>query len=144
MTEGSLQSGGSTIVRCGRMDRDDSVELDLPARPEFIGLTRLIVSGLAAQAEFSVDEIEDVRIAVDEMCATLIEQCPDGSRLTVTFTLAGPTLRCRAVATAGPTTVEFDELATLVLAATVDQHSLVRDGAFVAASMEKTRSASMA
>ncbi len=143
MTEGSLQSGVSTIVGHGRMDGEDSVELDLPARPEFIGLTRLIVSGLAAHADFSVDEIEDVRIAVDEMCATLIEQCPDGSRLTVTFMLSGPTLRCRATTVAGSTRVEFDELAMHVLAATVDQYSLVREGALVAASMEKTRSASM-
>ena len=124
------------------MDRPDTVDLVIPARLEYVRLTRLVVSGIATQAEFSVDEIEDMRIAVDELCATLIDQGEPGGDLRLRFTLDDATLRCEVTAqVAGD--VELDELSAHILLATVDAHHLERAGDRAVARLEKTRSTRM-
>lgn len=124
------------------MDRRDTVDLTIPARLEFVRLTRLVVSGIATQAEFSVDEIEDMRIAVDELCATLIDQSEPESELRVRFVLDGATLRCEVTAAVAGD-VELDELSAHILRATVDSHHLERAGDRAVARLEKTRSSDM-
>ncbi len=121
------------------MERLDAVDLTIPARVEYIRITRLVVSGIATQAEFSVDEIEDLRIAVDEICATLIDQSAPTGVLRLRFTSQDGTLLCEVAAVVdGPT--ELDELSAHILAATVDRHQLERVGDEVVARLEKTRS----
>jgi serine/threonine-protein kinase RsbW len=51
----------------------DVVELTVPAEPAFLAVVRTATAGLAARLRFSLDEIEDLRIAVDEACAMLLE-----------------------------------------------------------------------
>ncbi len=116
----------------------DQVHLNFPARPEYIRLTRLVVSGLAAQVSCSMDEIEDLRIAVDELCSTLIEQSVDAAEISITFTILGSTLGFRATVPVHGGAIELDELAENVLRATVDSHRLVFEGQLAIASMEKT------
>ncbi|UFJ40950.1 anti-sigma B factor RsbW [Brevibacillus humidisoli] len=48
------------------------VELTIPARAEYIGVARLLVSGVANRAGFSYDEIEDIKLAVAEACTNAI------------------------------------------------------------------------
>jgi hypothetical protein len=54
-------------------DQTQVVEVRVPADPGYIRIVRLAASGVAAMAGFDVERIEDLRIAVDEMCTTLIE-----------------------------------------------------------------------
>lgn len=50
------------------------VELEIPARADFISLARLIVSGAAAvEPTFSDARIDDLRLAVSEACTNAIE-----------------------------------------------------------------------
>ncbi|MBC1520260.1 anti-sigma B factor RsbW [Listeria aquatica] len=44
----------------------DKIELNVPAKPEFVSLGRLTLSGIASQAGFSYEVIEDLKIAVSE------------------------------------------------------------------------------
>jgi len=55
------------------------IELTLPVRPEFLVLVRFTAATLAARAEFSVDEIDDLRLAADEICLSLTAGIGDGS-----------------------------------------------------------------
>jgi serine/threonine-protein kinase RsbW len=50
------------------------VELEIPARPEFVALARLVVSSFAATS-FGLpdDRIDDLKIAVSEACTNAIE-----------------------------------------------------------------------
>lgn len=65
----------------------DSVELRVPADPAYLAVIRTAAAGLAARLELTIDEIEDLRIAVDEACALLIDQHPHpGASLTTVFT----------------------------------------------------------
>ena len=50
------------------------VELEIPARPEFVALARLVVSALAStDAILSDDQVDDLKIAVSEACTNAIE-----------------------------------------------------------------------
>ena len=49
------------------------VELRFPCRPEFVGVARLAILGVASRMRFSYDEVEDVRLAVGEACTTSVE-----------------------------------------------------------------------
>lgn len=44
----------------------NQVELAMSSRPENVGLARVVVAALAAQAEFSIAEIEEIKVAVSE------------------------------------------------------------------------------
>ncbi|MDD7408635.1 MAG: ATP-binding protein [Anaerovoracaceae bacterium] len=46
----------------------DKLKLSVPAKPEYTGVVRLAVSSAASAAGFSVDDIEDITIAVSEVC----------------------------------------------------------------------------
>ncbi|MGO9872524.1 MAG: ATP-binding protein [Acidimicrobiia bacterium] len=48
------------------------VELRIPADPAYVRIARLAAGDMGGRAGFSVDELDDVRLAVDEVCATLI------------------------------------------------------------------------
>ncbi|HTD50430.1 MAG TPA: hypothetical protein VK771_07520 [Acidimicrobiia bacterium] len=48
------------------------VELCIPADPLYVRIARLAAGDMGGRAGFSVDELDDIRLAVDEVCATLI------------------------------------------------------------------------
>lgn len=50
------------------------VELRIPSRPEFVGVARLAILGVASRMPFSYDEVEDIRLAVGEACNTAVER----------------------------------------------------------------------
>jgi serine/threonine-protein kinase RsbW len=63
------------------------VELRIPADSAFLAVLRTATAGLAARLDFTLDDIEDLRIAVDEACAMVLPQAKEGSDLTCAFTL---------------------------------------------------------
>jgi serine/threonine-protein kinase RsbW len=63
------------------------VELRIPADSAFLAVLRTATAGLAARLDFTLDDIEDLRIAVDEACAMVLPQARTGSDLTCAFEL---------------------------------------------------------
>ncbi len=55
-------------------DHPNTVELLIPCRPEFVSVARLTASGVASRMGFSYDEVEDLRLAVGEACASAVER----------------------------------------------------------------------
>ncbi len=49
------------------MGSEDEVRLAVPARPEFLGLVRVTAAGLASRLGFTFDQVEDLRLAIDEI-----------------------------------------------------------------------------
>jgi serine/threonine-protein kinase RsbW len=68
----------------------------LPAEGAYLSVLRTATAGLAARLDFTLDEIEDLRIAVDEACAMLLSQAVPGANLECSFTL-GPDVMAIAV-----------------------------------------------
>lgn len=52
--------------------KKETVELKIPSLPEFVGIARLTLSGVASRMNFSYDEIEDLKIALAEACNNAI------------------------------------------------------------------------
>ena len=61
----------------------------MPAEGAYLSVLRTATAGLAARLDFTLDEIEDLRIAVDEACGMLLAQAAPGANLECDFTL-GP------------------------------------------------------
>jgi serine/threonine-protein kinase RsbW len=52
---------------------DGVVELRIPSRAEWVGVARLAVAGIASRLQFSIDDIEDLKLAVAEACTNCIQ-----------------------------------------------------------------------
>ena len=53
---------------------DASIELEIPARPEYVALARLVVSSLASsRRDLTDDRVDDLKVAVSEACTNAIE-----------------------------------------------------------------------
>ncbi|MGH3658680.1 MAG: anti-sigma regulatory factor [Micromonosporaceae bacterium] len=67
---------------------EDIVVLSVPAESAYLSVLRTATAGLAARLHFTLDEIEDLRIAVDEACAMLVTDAADNTDLTCRFSVA--------------------------------------------------------
>ncbi len=90
MTDSAVTSGiGSPSGGLGTEGAPrDVVEIRLPADGAYLSVLRTATAGLAARLDFTLDEIEDLRIAVDEACAMLLPDAVPESDLTCTFELS--------------------------------------------------------
>ena len=73
-------------------DTRDQVMIRLPAEGAYLSVLRTATAGLAARLDFTLDEIEDLRIAVDEACAMLLAQADPGTSLECDFILSQNTM----------------------------------------------------
>lgn len=85
MTQGATQ-GAPSYHEAQPTDRD-TVLLTVPADGAYLGVLRTAAAGLAARLHFTLDEIEDLRIAVDEACAMLIRLATPAAALRCRFAL---------------------------------------------------------
>lgn len=72
-----------------------TVELHLPADSSYLSLVRTTTAALGARLRFTIDDIEDLRIAVDEASAMLLSSAQPDAVLTCTFDLQEDTLAIR-------------------------------------------------
>jgi serine/threonine-protein kinase RsbW len=106
----------------------DVVSIRLPAASAYLSVLRTATAGLAARLDFTLDEIEDLRIAVDEACAMLLSEAVPGTDLTAEFELTGHEMQVRVeVATVGSSAPKRDDFAWMVLTALADDVDAVTD-----------------
>jgi serine/threonine-protein kinase RsbW len=68
------------------------VVLRVPADSAYVSVLRTMTAGLAARLDFTVDDIEDLRIAVGEACALVLPEATSGGDLLAEFRLHPGTL----------------------------------------------------
>jgi len=132
---GAARAGdGQVFTPAQRRLEDDQatvVRLEIPAQTRVVRAARLVASGLASTAGFDVDDVDDMRIAVDELCAVLFE-LGAGGVVSITFAT-----RPGEIEVLGQTTANDDEvdpsrigLSLQILNAACDEFSwTVDDGA---------------
>jgi serine/threonine-protein kinase RsbW len=110
---------------------DGTIELTIPADARLLRLVRLVASGLASTAGFDVDELDDLRIAVDEAVSALLEG-GGSAALPLRFEVGGGQVAMSGeTVLATPDALDQDrlELSTQILGAVCDEHQLdVVDG----------------
>ncbi|MGI5214573.1 anti-sigma regulatory factor [Plantactinospora sp. CA-290183] len=81
---------------------DDVVLLTVPADGGYLGVLRTATAGLAARLHFALDEIEDLRIAVDEACAMLLAVATRDAELECRFAVTDDALTVQVSLTTLP------------------------------------------
>ena len=61
------------------------VELRLPVDSAYVSVLRATTVSLAARLDFTIDDIEDLRMAVGEACAMVLPCADEGSDLTCQY-----------------------------------------------------------
>ncbi len=96
----------------------DCVQVCMPAEGAYLSVLRTATAGLAARLDFTLDEIEDLRIAVDEACAMLLAQAIPGTNLECAFDLGAEEMTVTVSVTAAePRIPARDTFAWTVLSA---------------------------
>lgn len=73
----------------------DLVELRIPCRAEWVALARLAVAAVANRLRLSIEEIEDVKLAVAEACTAVIQHERHGEFIELTCETFDDALRVR-------------------------------------------------
>lgn len=109
---------------------EPEVTLSLPASHERVRLARLVAAGVAESVGFDLDEIEDLRIAVDELCVVLVDH-GRASGLRISYRANGADLEirgeCRYVDDVAES-IELPRLTRQILETVVDEHESGVDG----------------
>jgi len=108
---------------------DDIVVLTLPASSAYLSVLRTATAGLAARLDFTLDDIEDLRIAVDEACAMLLTDAAPGSDLTCRFALEATLIRVSVTVAGHAGLPARDTFAWTVLCALAGEVDAVTDAA---------------
>lgn len=64
-----------------------SIELHTPASPVVIPVIRAVAADLVTRADFEADSINDLQIAVDDVCAMVVGIAAQGATLSCRFTV---------------------------------------------------------
>jgi serine/threonine-protein kinase RsbW len=105
------------------VDTDPAVTLRIPAQGAYVVLIRAAVSAMCARLDFTIDRIEDIKLAVAESAALLLSDAPAGASLDVRLTPDAPdglrvTMACPTV---HGRTLPRDSFTWTVLTALVDE-----------------------
>ncbi|HEX3796368.1 MAG TPA: ATP-binding protein [Acidimicrobiales bacterium] len=141
-------SGDTEIAGADTLSVGDRVELIFPARGDLVVLARLVASAISARAGFDIEELEDLRLAVGELCLLALQGSDDrhgdlrlefvltDSALDISCTLAGAAPHMGAP---NAEAADADHLSEQILDALVDEHGREQMDGFVRAWMRKHR-----
>jgi len=111
------------------------VDIQIPARPEYVRIARLVAGDIAARVGFSLDELDDIRLAVDEACAILING--RGPVLSLRMQADGRMFRFEARAFAPGAQLIPSDLSAMLLNALVDSFTCTTRGDDACIAMRK-------
>ena len=112
---------GDTSAAATGERRTERLELRVPTSPTQLPAVRAMAADLALRMDFDLDAVEDLRLAVDEACATLSSVVLGAAPLTVVFEASRDGLRIDAwVPTAAGVDVPRDGFGWAVLHTLVD------------------------
>lgn len=120
------------------MDADHAVQLIVPAEAGSARLARLIAAALATDASFTVDDTEDLRVAVSELVALLVEGAENpADHISLTYRRGADVVEVtgeRTLQSGEPEAesssdgIEPDDLALEILRVVVDEHHYTHNG----------------
>jgi len=137
--------------RNGLEEREDQlrtggdVRLVVPAAPEYLRLVRLTAAGLASRLGFTFDEVEDLRIAVDELCFHLLGDGNNGGgsdearTMDLVYSAGADSITITGRTGLSGAVPESSELSEQILDALVDEHEVSGDAGMITFRLKKQR-----
>ena len=124
----------------------DVVDVRVPADGAYVATLRLTAASLAARCDLTIDDIEDLRLAVDEACALLLPHAREGSAMQSRFDLSRGALAVTTsveapTAVAGPDRTGWAWSVLSALASSVD---VSNDGRHLSITVTKRRESASA
>lgn len=118
----------------------DVVTMQVPADVAYVSTLRLTAASLAARCDLTVDDIEDLRLAVDEACALLLPHASAGATLAAHFELSsGRLLVETGVATEDTAEPDREGFAWTVLGALTSSVDVRQQGGMLTIALTKSR-----
>jgi len=104
-------------------------EVRLPADSAYVAVLRMATAGIAARLDFTLDDIEDLRMAVGEASAMLLQRARPGGRMIARYHLGDSRIEVQISADAvNPTIPDVNSFAWQVLTTTAsDVHAEAGD-----------------
>lgn len=105
-------------------DSVDRIDVTVPLRTANLATLRTIAASLGADAGFSIDEIDDVRLGLSEVLSALADAADDGNeapeRVTASFVVRPGELEVVVRSEHARGGVELDALASSILSSVLD------------------------
>ena len=108
----------------------DEVRLAMPANPSYITLARMVAAGMASKTGFTSDEVEDLRLAIDELCFAIIGLEPRDGTIELVYRTddAGLEVHARLEGDPASSAIQTTEFSQALLDALVDEHGALDGG----------------
>lgn len=101
------------------------VRLSLPASPRYLAAARVVAASLGAESGLSVDDLEDLRLGVNELVSVLVESGDAGDRVELEFETDGGSITVRGQRSGDSgRPLEVDELTARIVEAVADHHEI--------------------
>lgn len=112
------------------------IELSLPFKAEYVSVARLTASGIAARVGFDIETIEDIKVALAEVCNKLVS---NGSKITecyvIVFKISDKkvdiTIKCDDKSLGSIFRRENDELGISIIEALMDSFEVSADDSYI-------------
>ncbi|MFP5326697.1 MAG: hypothetical protein ACLGHT_04345 [Acidimicrobiia bacterium] len=104
----------------------EEVRLAMPANPEYLRLARVTAMGIASRLGFTFDEIEDLRIAIDELCFAIMGNRDHEGFVELRYALDGDCIEVSGVGHFSDSTgiPGLSELSELIVSAVSEEHEV--------------------
>jgi serine/threonine-protein kinase RsbW len=147
----TVRSGPMPGERNGLDERDEQlrtggdVRLVVPAAAEYLRLVRLTAAGMASRLGFTFDEVEDLRIAVDELCFHLLgdsdngDPSADSRTMDLVYSAGSDVITITGRTGLSGAIPEPSELSEQILDALVDEHEVSSSKGMITFQLRKQR-----
>lgn len=100
------------------------VELSVPAEAQYASAVRTMAAALGSDAGFSIDELDDIRLALSEVFSGLTDDAAEGAhtdtRVHLSFAIGQASIRIDVRTDDDATNIDLDELALGILRSVTD------------------------
>jgi hypothetical protein len=94
----------------------------MPADPSFLRLARLAAADAGTRAGFTVEDVEDLRLAIDELCGPLMNG--RGGTIALTFIALDGRVDIEGRGPAPEDEPAYADIGDAIIAAVVDEHTI--------------------
>lgn len=109
-----------------------TISVTVPPDPEFLHILRQVTGGVAARVRLTIDDIDDLKLAVDEAASSMLTRLPASSEITLALDTNDTSLRATVSSDAPtevwPTPDLLESLSWKVISGLVGEASAEHDG----------------